>query len=60
MTIPSACPSSAPLIAQHNITVNSLCKDGSCKDNLDVRTMSLVTNHCILTAVVPLSKNNLM
>ena len=27
-------------------------------DNLNVRTMPLVPNHCILTAVVPLSKDN--
>ena len=44
-------------------TVNSLCKDTRCKDtrctdNLDVRTTPLVTNHCLLTAVVPLGKDN--
>ena len=31
-----------------------------CKDNLDVRTTPVVTNGCILTAVVPLSKDDLM
>ena len=36
-------------------TVNSLCKDTQYEDKLDVRTMPVVTNHCILTAVVPLS-----
>ena len=41
-------------------TVNSLCKDTRCKDNLNVRTTPLITNHCILTAVAPLSKDNLM
>ena len=44
----------------HATTVNSLCKDTRCKDNLDVRTTPLVTNHCILAAVVPLSKDNSM
>ena len=41
-------------------TVNSLCKGTRCKDNLDVRTAPLVTNRGILTAAVPLSKDNLM
>ena len=41
-------------------TVNSLCKDTPYKDNLDVRTMPLVNNHCILTAVVPLSQDRSM
>ena len=41
-------------------TVHSRCKDTRCKDNLDVRTAPLVTSHCILTAVVPLSKEDSM
>ena len=41
-------------------TVNSCCKDTRCKDNLDVRTTPLVTNHCVLTAVIPLSKGHSM
>ena len=41
-------------------TVDSLCKDTRCKDNLDVSTTTLVTNHCLPTAVVPLSKDNAM
>ena len=41
-------------------TVNSLCKDAGYKDNFDVRTAPLVTNQCILTAVVPLSTDNLI
>ena len=41
-------------------TVNSYCDDTQCKHNLDSRTRPLVTNHCILTAVVPLHKDNLM
>ena len=41
-------------------TVHSLCKDTRCKDNLNVRTAPLVTNQCILTAMVPLSKDNSM
>ena len=51
------CPSCQ---VQKTKTVNSLCKDTQRKDNLDVRTTPSVTNHCILTAVVPLSKDNLM
>ena len=44
--------------ADVNATVKSLCKDTHYKDRLNVRTAPLVTNHCILTAVVPLSKDN--
>ena len=52
--------SSAARCAAVADTVNSLCKDTQCKDNLDVRTMSLLTKHCILTAVVSLSTDNLV
>ena len=41
-------------------TVNSPCKDTQCKDKLDVRTVPLVTNHCILTAVVLLNKDKFL
>ena len=40
-------------------TMNSLCTYTRCKDNLDVATMPLVTNHCILTAVVTLNNGQL-
>ena len=50
----------APSRVMNPSKVNSLCKDTRCKDKFDVRTTPLVTNHCILTAVVPLSTDNLM
>ena len=37
-----------------------LCEYTQCKDILNVRTTHMVINHCILTAVAPLSKDNLM
>ena len=41
-------------------TVKSHCKDAQCQDNLKLRTTPLVSNHCILTAVVLLSEENSM
>ena len=41
-------------------TVTSLCKDTQCKDILDVRTTQLGTSYCVLTAVAPLNKDNLV
>ena len=47
----------ASTLSSFAITVNSLCMDTQCKDNLNVRTMPLVTNHCILTTVGFLNKD---
>ena len=44
----------------YDTTVTSPCKDTQRKANLDVRATPLVINRCILTAVVPLSKDNLI
>ena len=41
-------------------TVTSLCKDTLCKDMLGARTAQSRSNHCMLTALEPLSKDNLM
>ena len=41
-------------------TANSRCQDTQCKHNLDARTAPLVPKHRFLTAVVPLSEDNLM
>ena len=46
--------------ASNASTLNSLYTDTQRKDNSDVRATPLVSNHSILTAVVPLSKKNLM
>ena len=48
------------LLERHKDTVTSLWKDTQCRDVLDIRTMQLGTNHCIVTAVVPPSKENTM
>ena len=40
-------------------TVTSLNKDTQCRDNPDERTTAMAAHHCILTAVVSLSKINL-
>ena len=50
----------AAVQSQVGITVISRYKDTRYKDILDVRTMHLGTKHCVLTAVVPLSKDNLL
>ena len=47
-------------IYQPETTVISWCKDTLHKDNLDVRAKELGTSHCILTAMVLLSKDNMM
>ena len=41
-------------------TVILQCKDPLCEDYLDVRIEKLGTNNCILTAMILLSKDNLM
>ena len=41
-------------------TVTSSCKDTQCENILDVRTMQLGINHCIVGTVVPLNMDNLM
>ena len=41
-------------------TVPSQCKDTPSEDNLDVRSKKSGTDHCMLTAVVLLSKDNSM
>ena len=41
-------------------TVISAYKESQCKDNFDVRTTQLVSNQRILTAVAPLSEDNLI
>ena len=41
-------------------TVNYLCQDTRQRVVLGVRTMQMVPNHCILTALAPLSKDNLV
>ena len=40
------------------VKLTSLCKDTRCKCVLNVRTAQSVANHCILTSVTPLSKDN--
>ena len=46
--------------AEQCCTLTSLCKDTHFKDVLSIRKMQLVTNHCIVTAVAPLSKDSLI
>ena len=55
--IPPKSYSSLPQLKGTAITRD---KDTRCEDILDVRIMHLGTKHYILTAVVPLSKDNLM
>ena len=41
-------------------TVSSLYKDTRCKDHFDARARQLTTKHCILIALVSLSKDNMI
>ena len=47
-------------VYQTGHTVTFLCKDTQCKHILNVTTMQLVANDCMVTAVAPLRKGNLM
>ena len=46
-------------LLNQSCTVNSLCKDIQCKENLDVGTTPLVINHCMPAVVCSKKKNRM-